>query len=82
MDAEKYEDEHLWIHKYSTKNFYDIRREAEEINGEFLRQRSLRGLWYPSRIEEMPIFSERIVRALAIRPIGVEEVTHIWELNY
>ena len=82
MDAERLEDEHLWIHKYNTKNFYDIRREAEEINGEFLRQRSLRGLWFPSRIEEMPILSERIVRALAIRPIGVEDVCHIWELNY
>ena len=82
VDADRMENEHLWIHRFDPRDFRDIRREAEEIVDELHRQRSQRGLWYPPRLQQLPILLDKVVRALAINPISVENVCYIWELNY
>ena len=82
VEQDRIEDENLWIYRFDPKNYKEIRREAEDIIEEFHRQRRLRGLWFPPRLQEMPILHDQIVRTLAIDPTRVDNAAFMLEYNH
>ena len=79
IDFERLEQEQLWIQQIKPSTLVEATSEADAVMHEIDRQRTARGLWYPTMMAEMPTLNDLVVRTLARNPLAVSKIIYALE---
>ena len=82
MDLARFESEQFWIHQIQPSALTGVTTEADAVMHEIDRQRTARGLWYPTMVARMPALDDLIVQTLARNPLAVDKIIYALEHEF